>query len=274
MPNLETNGTRLHYEEHGAGQPIVLIHGVWMSGRFFERQLEELSANHRVISVDLRGHGRSEKAPHGHTVPNYARDLRGLITGLELDDCVLVGWSMGAFVVWDYLAQFGSDRVAGAVIVDESASDYKWDGWEYGFADFEQLCGIMEAVQTDREGFVRGFIPAMFKDEPGEADAAWMLEEITRVPEPIASAIVFDQMIRDYRESVREIDVPTLLCFGADEKLFPAAAGEDLAERIRGSRLVVFEESGHCPFLEEPDRFNAELEQFVASLAEREPLAR
>lgn len=266
MPYLDVNGTRLHYEERGEGPPVVLVHGVWMSGRFFSRQLSALSREHRVISLDLRGHGRSDEVHLGHTLPAYARDLHAAIAELGLRDVVLLGWSMGAFVVWEYLDQFGEENVAATVIVDESATDYKWPDWDYGFADLGELATIMAAVQEDREPFVRGFIPAMFKEEPREEDVAWMLEEITRPAESVASAILFDQTVRDYRPVVSRIGVPTLLCFGRDEKLFPVAAGEDLAQRISDSRLVVFEESGHCPFLEEPDRFNAEVERFIESL--------
>ena len=151
-------------------------------------------------------------------------------------------------------------------MVDQSASDYKWDDWPFGFADFPTLCHVMSAVQTDRDAFVKDFIPLMFKEPPAEDDFQWMFEEITMLPESIASAIIFDEAVQDYRPVLKKVTVPTLLCFGRDEKLVPVAAGEHLQENIPDARLVVFENSGHCPFLEEPDRFNQEVDQFIQSL--------
>ena len=90
-------------EDAGAGPPVVFVHGWSMSGRFFQRQLHGLSAGHRVVVPDLRGHGRSEKALHGHTVPGYARDLQALLVQLGVHRPVLVGWSMGAMVASEFI---------------------------------------------------------------------------------------------------------------------------------------------------------------------------
>ena len=257
---------KLYYQEQGEGQPILFIHGVWMSGRFFERQLSYFGQRHRAIALDLRGHGRSQPAPAGHTVAGYARDVRAFIDHLGLKEVILVGWSMGCFVIWDYFDQFGPQNIKATVLVEETPSDYQWPDWPLGFAGFDDLREIMSTVQTDRAAFVREFIALMFKEAPSEADFEWIFEEITRPPECIASAIIFDQTVQDYRPVVPKVSVPSLLCFGRDEKLIPIAGGEYLAEHMPEARLVVFEESGHCPFLEETERFNQEVERFIQSL--------
>ena len=92
----------------GKGRPVVLIHGVCMSRRFFERNAGPLAERFRVINVDLRGHGESPASEGGHTVAQYAQDVKHLLDTLELEDAVLVGWSMGTFVIWDLVRQFGS----------------------------------------------------------------------------------------------------------------------------------------------------------------------
>lgn len=164
MPYLSLNGARLYYEEEGYGQPLLFIHGVWMSGRFFQKQLNYFAQRYRTIIVDLRAHGRSAPVRSGHTMANYARDIRELMKALKLADAVLVGWSMGAFVIWDYFKQFGAENVKAAVIVDESASDFKTPDWPLGLFDLKSLCHLVDAVQTDRETVVRQFIPQMFKE--------------------------------------------------------------------------------------------------------------
>lgn len=264
MPKFKLpGGIELHYEDRGSGPVILFLHGVWMSSRFFHKQLDGLSKSHRVLALDFRGHGRSALATTGHTMGQYARDVHTFIEGMKVKEVTLAGWSMGTFVVLDYFAQFGAQHLKSAVLIEESTSDYKWPDWPIGFIDFASLCQMMKDVQTDRAAFVRSFIPLMFKNPPSDADAKWMFDEITRLPETIASCVLFDQTVQDYRPALPKVTVPTLLCFGRDEKLIPVAAGEYLRDHIEGSKLVVFEESSHCPFLEEAERFNEEVASFL-----------
>ncbi|MEY9870239.1 pimeloyl-ACP methyl ester carboxylesterase [Peribacillus sp. B2I2] len=93
-----------------------------------------------------------------------------------------------------------------------------------------------------------------------------MLKEVTKMPESIASAILFDQSIVDYREFLPKINIPTLLCFGRHEKVIPVAAGEHLHKNIPHSQLVIFEDSCHCPFMEESDLFNETVDCFIRKL--------
>ncbi|WP_141430756.1 alpha/beta fold hydrolase [Bacillus sp. 03113] len=258
--------TQLYFEEKGQGMPIIFIHGVWMSSRFFHNQLPYFSENYRVFLLDLRGHGKSDQVPFGHTIETYARDLEEFITGLGLKDVVLVGWSMGAFVVWEYLQQFGEENVKANVIVDEMASDFKWPDFPIGAFDFPTLIHFMRGIQNDRRATLKGFVPLMFKEELPEKEMEWIMEEVTKMPESIASAILFDQSVVDYREFLPKITIPSLLCFGREEKLIPVAAGEHLRDNIPNSKLEIFENSCHCPFLEESERFNLAVHQFIQTV--------
>jgi non-heme chloroperoxidase len=266
MPHLAVNGAGLHYEEAGTGAPVVFLHGVWMSGRFFEGQLERFGARYRTVVPDLRGHGGSEHVHSGHTVDAYARDLRALVEALGLDGAVLVGWSMGALVAWDYVRQFGTEGLRGLVVVDQTPSDYRWPDWPHGFLDFDGLRHVMAGVQGDREALVREFVPLMFREPPSEEDTAWMVEEIMRPPASVAAAIIFDQTLRDYRPVLPHVTVPALVVTGADEKLVPVEAERWTVEQMPDARLAVLERSGHCPFLEEPERFEEVVGEFVRSL--------
>ncbi|WP_347552565.1 alpha/beta hydrolase [Pseudalkalibacillus hwajinpoensis] len=264
--NLEKE-VELYYEDVGMGQPVIFIHGVWMSSRFFKKQLPYFRQKYRAISLDLRGHGQSTHVHSGHTVANYARDLKCFIDNLHLKEVTLVGWSMGAFVIWEYLNQYGEDNVKGTVIVDELASDFKWPDFEIGAFDLSALTGMMQDIQTDQAGLLKGFLPLMFKEELPQSELDWMLEETTKVPSSIASAILFDQSTIDCRPYLNKINKPTLLCFGKEEKLIPVAAGKHLKSEIPNSRLELFEDSCHCPFLEETERFNRVVDEFMGSLS-------
>jgi len=264
--NLD-DAVQLYYEEEGQGQPIIFIHGVWMSGRFFHKQLPYFGQNYHAIALDMRGHGRSAHFHSGHTMNTYAQDVHAFIKGKGLTDVVLVGWSMGGLVMLDYFRQFGAENIKAGVLIDQGASDFKWPDWESGLFDLPTLAYIMSAVQTDRTTMVKGMIPTMFKEAPPESEVKWMLAEYLRVPESIASAVFFDQSLQDYRQELSDITVPVLIIFGGDEnKAVPNSAGEHLQQNIPNARLVIFEDSSHCPFLEETDRFNQEVDQFIQSL--------
>lgn len=260
------DSVRLYYEDQGQGRPVLFLHSVWSSSRFFRKQLPYFAERHRAMAVDFRGHGQSSVVHHGHTTDGYARDVRAFLRKLDLTGVVLVGWSMGAFVIWDYLRQFGPADVKATVIVDQPASDFKWPDWPFGAWDFKQLCEMMHGVQTNRTEIVRQFISQMFKVTPPPEEMEWMLAEYLRMPASIAGSILFDQTVTDYRPHLAGFTVPTLLCFGRDAKLVPIAAGEHLERSLPCARLVPFEYSGHSPFLEEPERFNHVVDEFVRSL--------
>lgn len=253
----------LYYEDKGTGTPVIFIHGVWMSSRFFHKQMDYFKNDYRALTLDLRGHGQSSHVPYGHTISSYANDLQMFMEKLQLKDVILIGWSMGAFVIWEYIKQFGEDNIKGTVIVDELPSDFKWPDFEIGAFTLETLVHFMQQIQTDRLAFIKGFIPLMFKKDLSEDEMQWMVDEVTKLPEAIASAILFDQSVVDYRNMLSTIQKPSLLCFGREEKLIPVAAGEYLKEHIPQSELVIFENSCHCPFIEEEELFNQTVVEFI-----------
>jgi non-heme chloroperoxidase len=262
---LRVNDVTFSVEAAGSGPPVVFIHGWSMSGRFFRRQVEGLSGRFRVVVPDLRGHGASEKADRGHTVPQYAADLHAILGELSVERPVLVGWSMGAMVGYEYLRAYGRGGVAGLVVVDQPPSDFAWEGYEFGVFTMEELRDMNEQLQLDQETVVDEFTRLMVH-KPDEETLAWMAAEILRVPPVIASTILLDQTLRDYRDFLPRIDVPALVLFGEDDKLTSPRAGEYIAERIPGARLQTFAESSHCPFWEESEAFNDAVTAFVTGL--------
>ncbi|MBP2078082.1 pimeloyl-ACP methyl ester carboxylesterase [Oceanobacillus polygoni] len=236
-----------------------------MSSKFFHKQLDHFSKKHRTIALDLRGHGQSPKVDHGHTVAQYARDLKAFIEKLALTDVILIGWSMGAFVVWDYINQFGTDNVKGITVVDQSASDYIWPDWEFGAFDFQTIASVVQAIQEDQETFNSNFIYGMYKEKPDPKEFTWILQEMNKLPASIASTIVFNQTAVDYRETLSNVTVPALICFGT-VGFFPIEAGDFIKVRTPHAKLIPFENSSHLLFLEETEKFNRELEVFISSL--------
>ena len=257
----------LAYDDAGSGRPVLLVHGVCMSRRFFQHNVAPLAERFRVINVDLRGHGASPPSEGGHTVDGYARDLRHLIETLDLRDVVLVGWSMGTLVAWDYISQFGDDlRLAAHVNVSQPVSDLKSDAYPLGIFDNDSLHGFIAGAQADFRGAMEHFIPVMLKAEPSADELAWMTEETQKVGANAGCLILLSQSLVSYHDLVGTYELPTLMCFGADEKLVPLASAAFIRERQPSAELVVFDESGHIPMLEEPQRFNSVAGDWIAAL--------
>ena len=267
MPVIQCNGAELYYEEHGEGQPLVFLHGGTAGLRFFEPQLTGLSNEFRTIAVDFRGHGRSEKTELGHTFGQYARDVQTILEQLELEQVVLVGWSMGALISWEYIHQFGTDRLRAIVDIDMEPSPLKRPDYEHGTYGTEDLEGAIERIQQDPIALLDEQAEALLKDPPTRELRNLIIDEGSRTPPPIQGSLVSElSFLRDYRDGLRDIDVPALVCAGADEKWRSVASVEYVADLIPDARFELFEESGHCITVEGPMRFNRVLSDFVESL--------
>jgi pimeloyl-ACP methyl ester carboxylesterase len=266
MPTIACDGATLYYEEAGTGTPTVFLHGLMTGGRFFGKQLAGLADDCHVVVPDFRGHGRSTTTPTGHTMSQYARDVERLLDGLGLDDVVLVGWSMGALVGWEYVDRFGTERLAGFVDVDQPASDFQWDDYDYGSWDATDLAGLVGRTQEDPYGMAGAVVDSLVEDDTPADVEQLVYDEVSRVSPAVVTATLVDQTLRDYRDVLPDVDVPSLVCAGGEGGLAPVAAVEDVADRLPDAEVVHFDESGHAPFLDAPERFNRVLTDFVASL--------
>ncbi|MGH9678530.1 MAG: alpha/beta fold hydrolase, partial [Candidatus Acidiferrales bacterium] len=128
---LETSdGAKIYYEDEGEGQPILLVHGWTCSSRFWRKNVPVLARAFRVVTLDLRGHGKSSKTLDGHTIRQYARDVRAVIEHLGLREAVLVGWSLGGPVILSYYEQYGADhRLKALGLVDSTPFPFSPASW-------------------------------------------------------------------------------------------------------------------------------------------------
>ena len=141
MPYYVTDDhVRLYYEVRGKGRPVVLVHGLTANRRHFRKQTPELSGEFQVVTLDLRGHGDSEAPEHGLTLPRLARDLRELMEYLELKDLSVVGWSLGAHVIFEYVKQYSCRGIAKVAVID--MMDY---GMMKGDAVLEKALKLLES---------------------------------------------------------------------------------------------------------------------------------
>ena len=255
------NGVRLYYEEQGSGPALVCIPGMWGTCRFFRKQLDGLADRYRVIALDLRGHGRSTMTLEDQAIPAYARDLKAFVDRLGLEEFIGVGWSMGTFVWWDYYTQFGVAGLRGLVNIDQAPSDWRSTDIPGGLIDATTLKEWHFRLQTERNTFLRDLIPMMFAQPPATSEMNWMLDEMTRAPPVIAAAELVDQSLREYQEMLCGYPVPMLVCTG-EKSPQPLDAMQMIVDRVRRGTLKVFKGCGHCLFMEDPDAFNREVDEF------------
>jgi non-heme chloroperoxidase len=259
-----SDGARLAYVELGQGRPLVLIHGWSSSLNWWRFNVEELSRDFRVIALDLRGHGDSDKVPSGHTIEQYARDVHELVAGLQAEDCLMIGWSMGCMVQWNYVMQFGRGQTRAMIFVGQSARDLKTPDFDLALMTHDDLHEWMLAVQTDRPRFLAQLMHDTCMHIPPPEFLQWMSDDYQRCPPHIAAVALYHQTTVDSLPAFPLIDFPTQVHFGTDPKMYEIAQGEYLGRAIPGTELIVFDNSGHVPMIEEPEKFNATVREFAA----------
>ena len=173
-------GGRIRILEEGSGKPILFVHGWPTNANAWKLQLEGLSEWHRVLAIDLRGFGESSAAP-SPTIALLARDVRDLLDAEDLDDVLLIGWSMGGCVVMSYCGQFGRHRLRGIGIVDVSPKLWPAEDWPLGVGtpfSRESVEAWARLWDGDRRAVVMEVYTIGFKDvERHVAEREWLVEE-------------------------------------------------------------------------------------------------
>jgi non-heme chloroperoxidase len=279
MPRL-TVGTEngapidIHYEDHGSGDPVVLIHGYPLDGNSWERQERELLASgHRVISYDRRGFGRSSQPTVGYDYDTFAADLKTLLEHLDLQDVILVGFSMGTGEVTRYLGTYGSERVRKAALLGALPPFLlKTDDNPEG-VDGEVFEQIKAAIVKDRYAYFKDFFDNFYNVDklmPERiSEQAWQANfGVAAGASPFATYACVDTWLTDFRDDLPKIDVPVLVVHGTEDRILPfEATAARLPALIDDVRLVAVEGGPHNIAWTHPDEVNRALLEFV-----REPV--
>lgn len=268
----KSTDVELYYEDHGTGQPVVLIHGYPLDGTSWEKQTAALlDAGHRVITYDRRGFGRSSKVTAGYDYDTFAADLHTLVTTLDLRDVVLVGFSMGSGEVARYLGRYGSERVAKAAflgvlqpyllqaddnpeglpqgVFDEIAASARADRFAWFDSFFENFFNLDETLGTRiSEAAVRG---------------AW---QVAAGSAPMAAYAVVPTWHTDFRADVAAIDVPALILHGTADRILPIdATARRFRELLPTATYVEVDGAPHGLLWTHADEVNEALLTFVTS---------
>jgi non-heme chloroperoxidase len=243
----------LYYEDHGAGQPVVLIHGYPLDGASWEKQtVALLDAGYRVITYDRRGFGKSSKPTKGYEYDTFAADLNTILTTLDLKDAVLVGFSMGTGEVGRYLSTYGSARVARAAFLGSLEpfllqTEDNPDGVPQSVFD-----GLTEAVTADRYAFFTEFFKNFYNTDTflgtprlsqEAVNASWSTAAAAGAT---ASVEAQPTWLTDFRTDIPRIDVPALIVHGTADNILPIdSTGRLFAKALPSAQYVEIDGAPH-----------------------------
>jgi len=261
----------IHYEDHGTGQPIVLIHGYPLNGESWERQERVLlPAGYRVITYDRRGFGKSSHPTIGYDYDTFAADLNALIETLDLRDVILVGFSMGSGEVTRYLSTYGSARVRKAALLGVIPPFLLKTADNPEGVDKKVFDDLKAAIVKDRYAYFKGFFDNFYnvdKLAPERiTEQAWQASfNLACTSSPYATYACVDTWLTDFRGDLPKIDVPTLVVHGTEDRILPfEVTAKRLPGLIKDVRLVTVEGGPHNIAWTHPDEVNSALLKFLA----------
>jgi non-heme chloroperoxidase len=262
----------LYYEDHGSGEPIVLIHGYPLSSRAWDRQVPVLlEAGHRVIAYDRRGFGKSSQPTTGYDYDTFASDLDFLMRRLDLFDATLVGHSMGTGEVTRYLATYGSARVKRGVLVSPIPPFLLQAGDNPEGLPASVFDGFAKSARADAPAWMKGFLDIFYNMDGG--DGKLVSEQAYHVSWAIASAASAVAAVAcvatwetDFRDDLPKLDVPILVVQGDADHILPfEKTGKRLPALIKDSKLVVIEDGSHAISWTHAEQVNDALLQFIGA---------
>jgi pimeloyl-ACP methyl ester carboxylesterase len=261
MPTRTVNNVNYHYQEHGRGTPLVLIHGFPFDSRMWEAQLKSLSDRHRVIAPDLRGFGKSMSSD-AFSIASLARDVHGLLEQIGALPCLLGGLSMGGYIALAFCREYMAD-LRGLALLDTRAEADTSEGKQ----NREKM--IQTAAEKGSAGIADEMLPKLTSPHTAERrhDLVHRLRAMMQDqnPQTLQHALAAMRDREDQTTFLPSIAVPTAIVVGADDKITPPALAEKMQQAIPNAKLSVIPLAGHMSPVEAPDEVTRALRQWATS---------
>jgi pimeloyl-ACP methyl ester carboxylesterase len=261
MPAIEIHGTTLFYEEKGAGEPVVLIHGFPLSSKMWRPQQEGLRDQLRVITPDLRGMGQSSVPTSGYSMDVYAADIVALLDHLELDRVFIGGMSMGGYVALAMLRHYG-ERIKGLILIDTQAEadDAKMRAKRHKLIEQVRTEGARAIADTSK-----------MLSEQTHAENPALVQQMRSIMEHTAvDGIVgaLNAMIErpDSTVLLETTDIPALIIVGRDDPLTPPDDAAAMQRAVGRAELHVLDGAAHAANLERSEEVNRAIKRWVAQV--------
>lgn len=257
------NHLNFSYRDQGSGEAVIFLHAFPLNQTMWDEQMAALSHHCRTVTIDLRGFGGSEAGQGPTMMEQMAADVRGLMSGLDIERATIVGLSMGGYVALAFYREY-PDAVRALVLADTRASADTHAARERR---------LQSAEKAEREGaavIAGDMVPLLLGETTRQTrpDIAARVRAMIEGNSPHAISAAQRGMAarRDSTYMLAAIDFPTLIIVGAEDQLTPVAEAESLRDGIRGARLQVIEGAGHLSNIERPIEFNAALAEFIKSM--------
>jgi len=250
MPKITVNDIQLYYETHGDGPPVLFVHGLGSSTRDWELQVPAFAERYRVITVDVRGHGQSDKPPSPYSIKQFSEDVAAFIRALNIAPTHVVGLSMGGMIAF----QLGADHpdLVRSLVIVNSAPSFKPRGLKEKLQAQQRLLLVrLFGMKKVGEVLSRRMFPKPEQAPIRETFVRRWAENDQRAYLASMKAI----LKFDISDRVGEIIAPTLIV-SADDDYIPVAAKEAVAARMPDARVVVIPDSRHGLPVEKPEEFN------------------
>lgn len=238
------------------GVTILFVPGWTMPAWIWEKQIAFFSHDYHVVAMDPRSQGESTQTNNGLFPAIRAQDIAAVITQLHLAPVVLIGWSMAVAEVAAFVEQYGTDALAGIVLVDGAVNGTHGDGQE-ALYDFGMLQGVLENRDAQADAFVRKIC---FQRPQSEEYLQRLIAESKKVPANTAVALLVGYYTADYSKTLPKIDKPTLVI--AAKSIDPTGIANMSAD-IPHAKFRVMDGVGHAVFADDPEAFNSLLGEFI-----------
>ncbi len=266
-----TGSIDLYYEDHGSGQPVVLIHGYPLSGRAWDKQVPVLLEDgRRVITYDRRGFGKSSQPATGYDFDTFAGDLNALLETLDLRDVTLVGHSMGTGEVTRYLGTYGSQRATKGVLISPIPPFLLQSGDNPDGLPARLFDGFIQTARQDVPAWMKGFLDNFYNmDKFGGTlvsdqayQASWNIAVSASATAAVACIPTWET---DFRADLPKIHVPMLVIHGDDDRILPYPnTSKRLPGLLSDMQMVVIEGGPHAIAWTHDDQVNSALLKFMA----------
>ena len=274
MPFITNENTEeivdIFYEDYGEGQPVILIHGWPLSRKSWEHQVWKIvEAGYRCISYDRRGFGISSFPWNGYDYSSLASDLNEIIKQLELEDAIIVGFSMGGGEVVRYCTDYGTDKIAKAALISSIIPLVKQKEDNPTGVPEKDLLGIKDALENDRVGFLKEFSKGFYnyeenKDKISQAqlDYDFIVASHASPRGTIEAAKAW--MHTDFRDELKNVDVPTLIIHGDADNTVPIeTSAKQAAKGITNNTFHIIKDAPHGLNITHKEELNNLLIKFL-----------
>jgi non-heme chloroperoxidase len=253
-----SDGAKIHYLESGAGPTVLFVPGWTMPAEIWQPQIDYFSKAYHVVAVDPRSQGSSDKPAEGNYPGRRAQDYKELIDHLGGSPVVLVGWSLAVHEALTFVSMFGTAPLRGLVLVD--MSPYTVSSQE----ERDRRSTMLHNFQADRKQFAHDFVRGMYHKPHSEEYLESVTTASLKTPTNSAVAMLAEFAVKnDFRPLLPKINIPVLAVMTENNR----AAVQLVTSAVPGGQGEVFEDAGHCLFVDDAERFNTLLESFLKKAA-------